>query len=652
MTGAAGAEDAPAKAWGRLPLLPRLIASLLAVAAIPLAISYYQIRVNRDAVIGQAQRTHLVAADSTASRIDAWIGALQATMKALADHPQLVADPKGSAGQELLRAMLQTRPDILALGLFDASGETLVLAQRRDHRATVGDLLDRRAAEAVRFASIDGDHFLRLATLGPAGIRVVLVADAGEMENALRVDALGRDVAIALTDLEGQRLVGDHQAIEDLPHLTRRAMDSGKLGALSGRYDLPDGRAVVVAAQQLRTAPFVVVSAQPASSTLVALHRIRRGAWIATVGALLLAGVLSYSGWVGFIRPLRRVVEAQRALLGDDARSKGDEVAQLEASFRTLEARMQDRDDLRQVFLDRYQVLEQVGRGSMGSVFKSWDPTLKRPVALKTIRFDRAGEDRDRLTDKLLDEAAIHARFVHPNIVTVYDVAREGAAAFIAMEYVDGTTLHQLLRWNGKLPIGESVALGLAVARALANAHGHDLVHHDVKPGNILLGRDRSIKVTDFGVSQVTTLPQESRKSVVGTAGYLAPECIAGEGYTTRSDLFALGVVIYEALAGFNPLLGRNLRETIAATLDLELTPIQELRPETPLALVDLVTRLLAPEPSERPASADAVVEVLERLARTGGYTWDLDPVATVGEHDGKPSSTSPTEPIKRAPST
>lgn len=172
-----------------------------------------------------------------------------------------------------------------------------------------------------------------------------------------------------------------------------------------------------------------------------------------------------------------------------------------------------------QIYFGRYQALEVIGEGAMGVVIRGWDPRLKRSVALKTVRLDRLGlgqEPREAVS-QLVREATSLARFSHPNIVAVYDAGAVAEIAYIVMELVDGISMHDRFE-RGPLSTEQAVDLGIAVARALAAAHAHAMVHRDVKPGNILLGRDGSIKVTDFGVAAVvSSLTAEHR--IFGTPG-------------------------------------------------------------------------------------------------------------------------------------
>ena len=175
------------------------------------------------------------------------------------------------------------------------------------------------------------------------------------------------------------------------------------------------------------------------------------------------------------------------------------------------------------------------------------------------------------------------------------------------------------------LPPEEVIPLGAAIARALATAHEHKLVHHDVKPANVLLGFDGSVKVTDFGISQAIDSAIKAQDVVCGTPGYLAPECLVGEGYTPAADLFALGLVLYEALVGRNPFFGRNLRETMLNTLQLEAEPVGEAVAGVPPELAELVMRLLAKEPADRPEDGAAVAAALEEMALERRLVWQPD---------------------------
>ena len=282
-------------------------------------------------------------------------------------------------------------------------------------------------------------------------------------------------------------------------------------------------------------------------------------------------------------------------------------------SAEDLERSVVDGELVGQLYLGRYKALELVGEGAMGLVFRGWDPSLKRPVALKTLRLNRLPGARERrvMVSRLLEEAVTVARFSHPNIVAVYDVAEGDEAAFMAMEYIDGISLADYLEEHAVLEPESAIALGCAIAKGLAAAHEHQVVHHDVKPGNVLLGRNGSVKVTDFGVAQLITVLAREREKVFGTPGYLPPEALLNEGYDKTGDLFGLGVILYQAVTGEPAIRGRNIHQIMLNTVRTPVIPPRELVPTVPAALEDLIMDLLAKDPQLRPESADEVVRRL-----------------------------------------
>ena len=205
--------------------------------------------------------------------------------------------------------------------------------------------------------------------------------------------------------------------------------------------------------------------------------------------------------------------------------------------------------------------------------------------------------------------------------MAVYDVEDAPQAAFIALEFVDGPSLQRYLR-SRSIPPAQVVPLGIAIARGLAAAHAHGVVHRDVKPGNVLLGRDGSIKVTDFGIAGAVSTASHT-ESVFGTPGYLPPEVLKGARYDARGDLFAAGVVLYESLTGLLPFPGRTSQEILTSTLRREPQPLRPRVPGVPLDVESLIMGLLTPNPDERtPATADALARRLEAMAAAHQWTW------------------------------
>ncbi len=281
-----------------------------------------------------------------------------------------------------------------------------------------------------------------------------------------------------------------------------------------------------------------------------------------------------------------------------------------------------------QIYLGRYQALETAGEGAMGVVLRGWDPRLKRPVALKTIRLAKflSKKDRSRRLAELLDEATTLARFSHPNIVAVYDVESTADIAFVVMEYVDGISLFDYLKKRIRLSSGEAVGLGLGIARGLAAAHDVGVVHRDVKPGNILLGLDHSIKVTDFGLARlIASLAAEPHK-ICGTPGFVPPENLRGLGYSKTGDLFGLGAILFRCLTGV-PAFGGSFHERFLKTLKEEPPAPRLLNSKIPKPLNELVLDLLVKDPEARPSSAREVEErLLGSIEREPEWTLSWDP--------------------------
>lgn len=288
----------------------------------------------------------------------------------------------------------------------------------------------------------------------------------------------------------------------------------------------------------------------------------------------------------------------------------------------SLKKAMNDGTVSGQLYLGRYQALEVIGRGAMGLVFRGWDPRLKRPVALKVLRLDQfiAGTNYQDKVVELLEEAVTTARLNHPNIVSVFDAdtyfdADTGSEMpFMAMEYVDGTTLAHYLRRSGRISPEPAILLALAIGRGLAAAHESRIVHHDVKPANVLLGRDGSVKIGDFGVAGLVQALIRPDDGMFGTIGYLPPEALMGEGFDEAGDLFALGSVIYECVTGQRAFPGAGRPQRIYSTLTAEVIPPDQHVPDIPRALGELILELLHKDREARLSRASEVVRRLESM--------------------------------------
>lgn len=620
----------------QIPLLGQLVIALLLMGLLPLGISFFQLREQARVVESQAKSYHLFATRTMAQRVHAYTELYKGVCDALSENPAVAAGLRDQAMADALTGTVASSPGVLAAGLFTPDGETVLLAQRFDLSAAIGPIFgalpenpDNPLPELL--VGSGGGRMLRLKRSLPENRGfVALVADAAALEKALGAKDVSASFEMLLVDNERRVLAGgDAEQLERFP----QEVYAGEIGAAGAwsrifRSDTgADGKSeeFVAGRAQVADTPWLVISRQSAVEAEQAKSRLRRVGLAASALALLLTLGISAFAFLTVIRPLRRLVEAQRAVTGQAATPGASEIAQLEESFAILRQRVEDEAELGDVFLGRYQVTELVGSGAMGSVFRGWDPKLKRAVALKTIHLMSEDVNKDKLLGSLRDEAAISAGIHQENIVTVYDIEDRGNTAFIAMEYVEGVNLRVLLRKRRRLHYADAIPIGAALARGLATAHDHFLVHHDVKPANLLLGFDGSVKLTDFGVSQSLSNATQKTDVICGTPGYLAPECFEGRGYTPSSDVWACGVLLWEAVAGYNPFRGSNLRSTVGRTMSLQLESLTDIYDDVPKAFSDLVDRLLVKDPAERPSDCSQVAVELEALCTELDLTWVPD---------------------------
>jgi serine/threonine-protein kinase len=263
----------------------------------------------------------------------------------------------------------------------------------------------------------------------------------------------------------------------------------------------------------------------------------------------------------------------------------------------------------------RYEIAAEIGSGSMGKVYKAFDPLIERTVALKTIRMDTKGEQQSEFEARFFREAKSAGRLNHPNIVTIYDVGESGDNAYIAMEYLHGESLDKVLAKHAALPLERTVHIALQVANGLAYAHQHGVVHRDIKPGNvILLRRGGVVKITDFGIAQILSGSQTQVGALLGSPRYMSPEQVQGTAIDGRSDVFSLGVMLYEMLTGVTPFAGDNLSAIFYAIMNHDPAPPSSINPALSPAHDRIVMRALAKRPHERYANAREIATDLRAL--------------------------------------
>ncbi len=248
--------------------------------------------------------------------------------------------------------------------------------------------------------------------------------------------------------------------------------------------------------------------------------------------------------------------------------------------------------------LGRYKILEVIGRGAMGVVYKAVDPVIDRIVAIKTINLTLSKEDISEYEARFQQEIKAAGRFSHPNIVTVYDVGRTDEVAYMAMEFLNGRELKDVLAAGTRLDVETTVELMLQVADGLAYAHEHGIVHRDVKPSNIMvinLPNGVLAKITDFGIARMPGSAVKTMTGVVmGSPRYMSPEQVVGKAIDARSDIFSLGVVMYETLTGKPPFDGDTLTGIMYATTNAHPAPPSTHNPASPRMLDLILEKALA----------------------------------------------------------
>ncbi|HEX5909467.1 MAG TPA: protein kinase [Thermoleophilaceae bacterium] len=264
---------------------------------------------------------------------------------------------------------------------------------------------------------------------------------------------------------------------------------------------------------------------------------------------------------------------------------------------------------------ERFRLEEKIGSGGMSTVYRAWDPTLERWVAIKLMHRD-ISEEPDQL-ERFRREARAVARLSHPHVVTVIDFGEDEGTPYIVLEYVEGETLKDRIKRMGRLPVAEAVAYGIEIGRALTCAHTAHLVHRDVKPQNVLIDMEGRAKVTDFGIARslevdVAGLTADGR--VLGTTDYVSPEQAMGKEVTEQSDVYSLGIVMFEMLTGEVPFRAESQVAVAMKHVKEPIPDVQRIRPEASATLASVVEHATAKELVNRYATAEDMTEDLEEV--------------------------------------
>jgi len=278
---------------------------------------------------------------------------------------------------------------------------------------------------------------------------------------------------------------------------------------------------------------------------------------------------------------------------------------------------------------ERYELEELVGTGGMSSVYRAHDTLLERNVALKILHAHYTSDDE--FVERFKHEARMVAQLSHPNIVTVIDRGEDNGRQFIVFEYIDGENLKELVVRSGRLSVREALRLALQVARGLAFAHENGLVHRDVKPQNVLLNGDGQAKVTDFGIARTLDVDGVTQTgTVLGTSNYIAPEQASGRPVDVQTDVYSLGVVLYELLVGDVPFPGENFVAVAMKHVNEPPPNLLDVRKNVPLRVAAAVDRALEKDPGQRFPTMDAFAGELEACLAGLDAPGDMDEGKTI----------------------
>jgi serine/threonine-protein kinase len=299
----------------------------------------------------------------------------------------------------------------------------------------------------------------------------------------------------------------------------------------------------------------------------------------------------------------------------------------------------------------RYQIVSELGRGSMGVVYQGFDPIIGRTVAIKTMLTEGLGPaEFEEFKARFQREAQAAGALTHPNIVTVYDFGEDSGVLYLAMEFLEGKSLQELVEGQGILPVETIIPMYEQVCSALDHAHARKIVHRDIKPANIMILESGLVKVTDFGIAKMMTLGMTQAGQILGTPNYMSPEQVKGRQVDGRSDIFSLGVILYELVTGEKPFGGQNITTVIYKIINENPIPPRELDATIPLGLSYVIQKALAKSPDERYQTCRELAEDLRNYKNLGGAAAPsatvivrLPPIgAEMGPPAPQPSRTQP----------
>lgn len=287
------------------------------------------------------------------------------------------------------------------------------------------------------------------------------------------------------------------------------------------------------------------------------------------------------------------------------------------------------------ILAGRYELMGKIGEGGMAVVFRARDKVLNRLVAVKILRPEYTKDEQ--FIESFRKESQLAAGIVDPNIVNVYDVGREGNIYYIVMELVEGMTLSDIIKKEGPLSARRAVSIARQIAMALSTAHRHNLIHRDVKPHNVLVTANDVAKIADFGIAKVVTsdtLVGEHKEAVMGSIHYFSPEQARGTGVGERSDIYSLGIVLYEMITGKVPFDGETAIEVAIKHMNEEMTPPSRLLPAIPQDVEDIIIKATKKNPDERYNTVDEMITDLSfvKFSKPSDYYTELEEKRAAGD--------------------
>jgi len=601
-----------------------VVLTLLIVGSLPFLLSWYQINQSRAAVVDQAQKNHLIISRATADRFEAYLDKYKDLALNLAMNPEIYLDPGSKDAADSMKAGLVSNQNIQLITLLlrnqnttdqlveDRMSQVIQLARKNESaEINVEQLLIEHSEEFGLQSINEKQHLVVVVPSARPNVDVLMLV-AVDFSQWLNPQVLGQSASLSLVGIEGQMIEHEGDAFEVVPNEWLDLFNNGSVEGGANLLKNNDSNEFIAAFAKVNELPWYVVSRQSIAFAEQVTSDMSQTAWKIFFLVLIVMAALLAMAYFSWVKPIRRIVQAQSALVGDESSQtdwQGDEVLALEQSFDALTKHINDRNALGQIFVDRYQVINTIGKGGMGSVFLGWDPKLDRYVALKTLPIGRNVESRESMSQTLVQEAITAARISHRNVVSIYDLVSTKKMAFIAMEYIKGESLSSLLKRKKFLNLSLTLSIAVEVLKGLQTAHIMGFVHRDIKPANIMLDVNGDIKITDFGTA--TLVNGIGADNVTGTHGYMAPEIYQKGEVSSKSDLFAVGVVLAECLLGKNPFKGKKINQTKFNTLNKVVTFPPWLKTSDSGKLFEAIDLLLDKNPLNRPGSAAELTELI-----------------------------------------